>query len=60
MEQQAAPLTEGNIPEVQELQVFAALQVAQLAIVQAKQELPAALGRRPAPQAVQTLFVAQV
>ena len=60
MVQQVAPLEEGKKPDVQELHTPEALQVAQLVIVQAKQELPAALGRNPVAQEVQTLLVAQV
>ncbi len=60
MVQQVAPEVEGKNPDAQELQTLAAEHVAQLAMVQAKQELPAALGRKPEAQAVQTELVAQV
>ncbi len=58
--QQADPVEDGTKLPEQELQVFAALQVTQFAIVQAKHWFPAVLGRNPEAQDVQKLFVEQV
>ncbi len=58
--QQAAPVEDGTKLPEQELQVLAAEQVTQLAIVQAKHWLLSAVGKNPEAQEVQTVFVAQV
>ena len=60
MVQQAAPFVEVKKLEAQELQVLAAEQVRQLAMVQEKHWLPSELGKKLATHEVQTLLVAQV